>query len=147
MTLTWKRQERLRRIMPFYKTWREEMELAEFEAARLKPIVDAKIEKYGWADDEGDRLGQGMEWTRVGEFDWREVAIDSRDEFAAMHEALPDLERLARYERRTRSRLRRATLAFIAIKMNRAQAQARGAHGDRDRRTVALDIAAGAARA
>ena len=44
------------------------------------------------------------------------MSIDARDEFAAMHEPLPDVERLARYERRARSRLKRATLAFIAIK-------------------------------
>jgi len=43
------------------------------------------------------------------------LSIDARDEFAAMHEAR-DVERLARYERRARSRLKRATPAFIAIK-------------------------------
>jgi hypothetical protein len=33
-------------------------------------------------------------------------AVELSTEFGAMQEALPDLERLARYERRTRSRLR-----------------------------------------
>jgi hypothetical protein len=137
MTLAWKRQERLRRIMPFYTSWQQEVELSEFEAARLKAIVDAKVKKYGWADDDSDRLGQGMEWASVGEPDRREVAIDARDEFNAMHEALPDLERLARYERRARSRLKRATLAFIDIKLSRAEARARLTPGERDHPTAA----------
>jgi hypothetical protein len=49
-----------------------------------------------------------------------------RDEFSAMEAAMPDLERLARYERRAWSRRKQAVRAFIAIKsMN--------ACGDRER--------------
>ena len=47
---------------------------------------------------------------------WTQQAPKIRDEYDALREALPDLERLARYERRARSRHKRAFRAFIAIK-------------------------------
>jgi hypothetical protein len=40
----------------------------------------------------------------------------SRDEFDAMRRAMPDLDRLARYERRAWSRWKRAIRDFIEIK-------------------------------
>src|SRR5262249_23933912 len=123
-TLAWKRQKYLHLIMPFFNTWQQEIELAEFVAADLYDSVEAKREIYGWADDGSDRLGRGAQWDLVRELDWREVAIESRDEFGAMLEALPDLECLARYEHRARSRLRRATLLFMAIKASRTEANA-----------------------
>jgi hypothetical protein len=43
-------------------------------------------------------------------------SIGSRDEFDAMRLAMPDLDRLARYERRAWSRRKRAIRDFIAIK-------------------------------
>jgi hypothetical protein len=42
----------------------------------------------------------------------RKPLIPKRDETAAMRAATPDLNRLGRYERRARSRLRRAMLSF-----------------------------------
>jgi len=42
--------------------------------------------------------------------------IEERDEFDAMREAMPDLKRLARYERRAWSRRNRAIRRFIEIK-------------------------------
>ena len=46
----------------------------------------------------------------------RRMVTMERDEFAAMFEAMPDLVRLERYERRAWSRRRSAILEFIAIK-------------------------------
>ena len=42
--------------------------------------------------------------------------IKSRDEFDAMRQAMPDLDRLARYERRAWSRRKRAVRDFLDIK-------------------------------
>jgi hypothetical protein len=46
-------------------------------------------------------------------------AIKSRDEFDALRLAMPDLDRLARYERRAWSRQKRAFREFIEIKSRR----------------------------
>jgi hypothetical protein len=46
-----------------------------------------------------------------------ERPIEERDEFDAMREAMPDLDRLARYERRAWSRRKRAICNFMAIKI------------------------------
>lgn len=43
----------------------------------------------------------------------RAMAPTERDDFKAMIEALPELERLRRYERRARSRQKRAILGFV----------------------------------
>ena len=45
--------------------------------------------------------------------------IAERDEVDAMREAMPDLERLARYDRRAWSRRKRAMRNFMAIKIRR----------------------------
>jgi hypothetical protein len=45
--------------------------------------------------------------------------IRSRDEFEALRLAMPDLDRLARYERRAWSRQKRALREFIEIKSRR----------------------------
>jgi glycerophosphoryl diester phosphodiesterase len=48
--------------------------------------------------------------------------IEERDEFDAMHEAMPDLKRLARYERRAWSRRSQAIRRFIEIKSSQPRA-------------------------
>ena len=48
---------------------------------------------------------------------WKYQPPVDRDEFDAMREAIPDLERLHRYERRMWSRRKRAICMFIAIKL------------------------------
>jgi hypothetical protein len=47
---------------------------------------------------------------------WKDTSLDERDEFETLREAIPDLERLARYERRAWSRQKRAVRMLIAIK-------------------------------
>ena len=47
---------------------------------------------------------------------WKPTTIAERDETDALCEAVPDLERLARYERRALSRRKRALERFIEIK-------------------------------
>ena len=53
------------------------------------------------------------------------MPVQERDEFDAMREAMPDLERLVRYERRACSRRKRAMREFMAIKT-------RAVDGERD---------------
>lgn len=48
---------------------------------------------------------------------WRYEAPQVRDEFEAMQKAMPELERLKRYERRAWSRRKRAISMFSAIKV------------------------------
>jgi hypothetical protein len=55
-----------------------------------------------------------------------EIRRRQRDEYAALEEAIPDLIRLERYERRAWSRQQRAIQEFVLIKFNRAMAAARG---------------------
>jgi hypothetical protein len=50
---------------------------------------------------------------------WRYEPLTPRDEHEAVSEALPDLERLLRYERRALSRQRRAVLALAGHKLSR----------------------------
>jgi len=52
-------------------------------------------------------------------------AIELRDEAAAMRLAMPDVERLARYERRAWSRQKRAIRDFMEIKADQQAANAR----------------------
>ena len=47
---------------------------------------------------------------------WKYDPLKDRDEYEAMREAIGDLERLRRYERRAWSRRNRAIRGFIAIK-------------------------------
>jgi hypothetical protein len=47
---------------------------------------------------------------------WKYEPLKDRDEYEAMREAIGDLERLRRYERRAWSRRNRAIRGFIAIK-------------------------------
>src|SRR2546430_2654177 len=53
---------------------------------------------------------------RLEKLPWEGMPVQERDEFDAMREAMPDLERLVRYERRAFSRRKRAMRDFMAIK-------------------------------
>jgi hypothetical protein len=53
---------------------------------------------------------------RLAQLPWKRMPVQERDEFDAMREAMPDLERLVRYERRACSRRKRAMREFMAIK-------------------------------
>jgi hypothetical protein len=107
---------RQNRACAFAKAWSNEIRLIWPEYEQLETVVESKIKQFGFSDD-GLQLGHGMQSRIVPEFDWRRVASqDLRDEFDAMCEAMPDLERLARYERRAWSRCKRAIEKFIEIK-------------------------------
>jgi hypothetical protein len=53
---------------------------------------------------------------------WEPPCPKERDEYEAMCEAAPDLDRLRRYQRRAWSRRKRAIRAFIAIKATQSKA-------------------------
>jgi hypothetical protein len=64
---------------------------------------------------------------------WSFTIENDRDEYDALEEAVPDLVRFDRYERRARSRQKRAITAFIKIKHDRALPRAsRAAASDND---------------
>ena len=50
---------------------------------------------------------------------WKQIEQQQRDEHEAMQEAIPDLVRLERYERRAWSRQQRAIRKFLGIKFTR----------------------------
>ena len=52
---------------------------------------------------------------KPGEIPPKYVPPKERDEYEAMQEAMPDLQRLLRYERRALSKLKRAVSVFLAI--------------------------------
>jgi len=69
------------------------------------------------------------------------MPMQERDEFDAMREAMPDLERLGRYERRAWSRQKRAMREFIAIKASSFDDERNASHqipGNLDGKTTAL---------
>jgi hypothetical protein len=55
----------------------------------------------------------------------REIQCQQRTEYEALEEAIPDLIRLERYERRAWSRQKRAIQEFVLMKFSRAMAAAR----------------------
>jgi hypothetical protein len=90
-----------------------EMELAAAELERIQARVDAMTE------EERSRLDEEYH-RQVDELESKPPPIAKRDEVDAMSAAMPDLERLARYERRAWSRRKRAMGKFMGIiKINR----------------------------
>jgi len=89
------------------KTRALEMDLAADELERMQAKFDAMTEQ--------ERTKLQEEYDR--ELDSKPAPIAERDEVDAMREAMPDLERLARYERRAWSRRKRAMRNFMAIKI------------------------------
>jgi hypothetical protein len=87
-----------------------EMDLAAAELERMQARFDAmtaeeRTKLYKDYDRELDQLES------------KPAPIAERDEVDAMREAMPDLERLARYERRAWSRRKRALRNFTDIKL------------------------------
>lgn len=67
--------------------------------------------------DDNDRLWPTEEQEeRLQAIPWDRPPLSERDEFNAMEAAMPDLERLARYERRAWSRQKRAIRMYLYIK-------------------------------
>jgi hypothetical protein len=65
------------------------------------------------------------EQQRALQFARREIQCQQRNEYEALEEAIPDLIRLERYERRAWSRQKRAIREFVLIRFNRAMMAAR----------------------
>jgi hypothetical protein len=92
-----------------------EMDLAAAELERMQARFDAlTAEERTKLYEEYDR--------ELDELDSKPAPIEERDEVDAMREAMPDLERLARYERRGCSRRKRAIQKFMNIKFKRFEA-------------------------
>jgi hypothetical protein len=92
-----------------------QMELAAAELDLLRARFDAMTaEEQTKLNEEYDR--------ELDELESKTLPIAERDEVDAMREAMPDLERLARYERRAWSRRKRAMRSFMAIKAKRFEA-------------------------
>jgi hypothetical protein len=93
----------------------EEMDVAAAELERLRARVEAMTEE--------ERCRSEEEYERwANDIESMQPPIAERDEVGAMRAAKPDLERLARYERRAWSRRKRARGKFIGIKFNRLEA-------------------------
>jgi hypothetical protein len=92
-----------------------EMDLAEAELERMQARFDAMTA------EERTKL-QEEYYEDLEELDSKPAVIAERDEVDAVREAMPDLERLARYERRAWSRRKRAMRNFIDIKLKRFEA-------------------------
>lgn len=94
----------------------QEMDLAEAEFERMQAKLDAMS-----AEERAKLLEEYHK--EVDEIESRPASpIEVRDEVDAMRTAMPDLERLARYERRAWSRRRRALRNFMNIKFRRLEA-------------------------
>jgi hypothetical protein len=85
-----------------------EMELAADEFEQLKAKFDAM------PAEEQEKVWDEYEETDAD----RDFLLEERDEFDAMREAMLDLNRLERYQRRAWSRRKRAFRRFMAIKSN-----------------------------
>jgi hypothetical protein len=82
-------------------------QLVQAKAARHKGNNLANPHQQGSRGEQGSGAAQAAGMQKP---------IRTRDEFDAMRHAMPDLERLARYERRAWSRRKRAIRDFIEIK-------------------------------
>jgi hypothetical protein len=92
-----------------------EMDRAAAELEPMQARFDAMtVEERTKLFDEYDR--------ELDELDSKPAPLAERDEVDAMRAAMPDLERLARYERRAWSRRKRAMRNFMAIKFKRIEA-------------------------
>jgi hypothetical protein len=91
------------------------MDLAAAELERMRARFDAMTaEERTKLQEDYDR--------ELDELDSKPAPIQERDEVDAMREAMPDLERLARYERRAWSRRKRSMRKFMEIKIKRIEA-------------------------
>jgi hypothetical protein len=91
------------------------MDLAAAELEQMRARFDAMTaEERTKLQEDYDR--------ELDELDSKPAPIQERDEVDAMREAMPDLERLARYERRAWSRRKRSMRKFMEIKIKRIEA-------------------------
>jgi hypothetical protein len=90
----------------------KQMDAAEPEFSYLQDIVIARGE---WARP----FMAGVMKLKPGEVPEKYVPPRERDESEMMAAAMPDLQRLLRYERRALSRLKRATTIFAALRLTR----------------------------
>jgi hypothetical protein len=90
---------------------------ARFREAKLKykGLVQAKA-KNAAINNVPERNSPPEQQSGAAQPMARQKPIKSRDEFDAMRLAMPDLDRLARYERRAWSRRKRAIRDFLEIK-------------------------------
>lgn len=93
----------------------DEMDLAAAALERMQARFDAMPE------DERTRLSEEYD-RELDELDSKPALLAERDEVDAMRAAMPDLDRLRRYEQRAWSRRRRAMRNFMAIKFKRVEA-------------------------
>jgi hypothetical protein len=104
--------------------------LKKYEAQMLPPIPGVD-----WRDGTDDIVPVRVkalieepneeEEERALELARAEIRRRQRNEYEALEEAIPDLIRLERYERRAWARQQRAIQQFVLIKFNRAMAAAR----------------------
>jgi hypothetical protein len=89
-----------------------ELDLAAAELEQMRARFDAKtVEERTKLEEEYIR--------ELDELESKPALVKERDEVDAMHAAMPDLERLARYERRAWARRKRALRNFMDIKTKR----------------------------
>ena len=90
---------------------------ARFGAAQLKysELVRAKANNVAITGGQEQGSTRGSQ-SKAAQRTVKDKPIKSRDEFEAMRHAMPDLDRLARYERRAWSRRKRAIREFVQIK-------------------------------
>ena len=95
---------------------------ARFGQAKLRyrHLVEAKAKKIATpTGNEKDSLQEQESEAAQSQATRMQKPIRSRDEFDALRLAMPDLDRVARYERRAWSRQKRAFREFIEIKSRR----------------------------
>jgi hypothetical protein len=94
---------------------------ARFGQARLqyRQLVQAKAKKIVTTTGKKNALQEQESEAAQSQAARMQKPIRSRDEFDALRLAMPDLDRLARYERRAWSRQKRALREFIEIKSRR----------------------------
>jgi hypothetical protein len=97
------------------KARHRESELAWEEIVRIKT-------RFGVTTDGLPIFIPGLE-DQPAQLGWRPSPPEERDEIDALREAMPDLERLARYERRAWSRRKRAIREFVEIKSSNCAAR------------------------
>jgi hypothetical protein len=95
---------------------RAKARLREFELAAAE-LEQMESRFNALTDEEREKLYEDYD-REAARLESKNAPVEERDEIDAMHEAIPDLNRLARYERRAWSRRKRAMWNFIDIRIN-----------------------------
>jgi hypothetical protein len=93
---------------------RAKARLREFELAAAE-LEQMESRFNALTDEEREKLYEDYD-REAARLESKDAPVEERDEIDAMHEAIPDLNRLARYERRAWSRRKRAMWNFMDIK-------------------------------